>query len=237
MNLSQSQLQRKMEIFTRNGLAAEAQAVIAGVGYTPAELTAGSTLLQTWITARTETKAQRAAQKQATNLEETARQAAEREAVNFAGTVRTLYRHDEVVLTALGLQTQYETIIDPETGEPVQQAVTPPADTASLIARWTLLFTNVSALDQSVQDALAAAAWDAARIAAALTLVQNYATADNNQQQAIQAHQAQSAVAKAAHAAALQWYRQAARLSQLAIQRADPPNAAQLRELLGFDPQ
>ncbi len=29
----------------------------------------------------------------------------------------------------------------------------------------------------------------------------------------------------------------AARLSQLAIQRADPPNAAQLRELPGFDPQ
>lgn len=226
-----------MEIFTRNGLTVEAQAVLAGIGYTPAELTNGSTLLQTWITARTEIKAQSAAQKLATNTEALAEKAAELEAVNFAGTVRTLYGDDEVVLTALGLQTQYETIIDPETGEPVQQAVRPPRDTAAQIARWSLLFTNASGLEQSVQDALTAAGWDAARIAAALALVQAYANADNAQQQAIQAHQAQSAAAQAAHAAAYQWYSQAARLSKLAIKRADPANAVQLRELLGFAPQ
>lgn len=237
MRLTQSQLQRKMEILTRNGLTAEAQAVIASVGYAPAELTNGSTLLQTWITARAQTKVQRAAQKQATNLEKEARQAAEREAVNFAGTVRTLYADDEVVITALGLQTQYETVIDPETDEPVQQAVRPPTDTASLIARWMVLFTNAGTLDQSVQDTLAIAGWDDTRIAAALALVQAYAAADNAQQQAIQANQAQSAATQTAHDAAAAWYRQAARLCKLAIQRADPSNAAQLRELLGFDPQ
>ena len=233
MRLTQTQLQRQMEIFTRNGLTAEAQAVIASVGYTPAELTNGST----WITARAETKVQRAAQKQATNLEEAAHKEANQEAINFAGTVRTFYTNDEVVLTALGLQTQYETVIDPETGEPVQQAVRPPMDTASLISRWTLMFTNAGTLDQAVQDTLAAAGWDNTRIAAALALVQAYAAADTAQQQAIQAYQAQSATAKSAQDATATWYRQAARLCKLAIQRADPPNAAQLRELLGFDPQ
>lgn len=75
-----------------------------------------------------------------------------------------------------------------------------------------------------------------AGIAAALTLVQAYAAADTAQQQAIRACQVQSAAAKVAHATANQWYSQAARLSQLVIQRANPANVAQLRELPGFAP-
>ena len=136
----------------------------------------------------------------------------------------------------MDLQPQYQTVNDPETGQTKRQLVRLPTHTAFLIAHWTILFTNAGALPPTVQDALATAGWDAARIAAALSLVQAYAAADTAQQQAIRAYQAQSAIAKAAHAAANQWYSQAARLSQLAIQRANPVNAAQLRELLGFAP-
>ncbi len=66
-NVSRETQSRRL---THQGLLIEAQALVAAAGYPPAELTNGSALLHT---ARAEAKAQRAVQKQATNLEEAAR--------------------------------------------------------------------------------------------------------------------------------------------------------------------
>lgn len=234
-SLSRSQLVRQAEIFITNGAKPEAQAVIAGVGYAPAALSDGQTLVNTVKTGQARTKELLAAQKSATRAEKNARQAAQKEMASLSETARLLFANDEPTLTSLGLQTQYETVIDPETGESKQQAVPPSQATAEVISRWRQLVINVTKLDAGQVAALAAAGWGSARITAAAALVETFANTDTNQQDAIQDYQEASAQYQADMEALRGWYGRARQLSGRAIKDADPTNQQNLRELLGLD--
>ncbi len=233
--LKHSQLTRQAEIFITNGAKPEAQAVIAGVGYAPAALNDGQTLVTAVKTGQAYTKELLAAQKSATRAEKNARQAAQKEMVSLSETARLLFADDEPTLTSLGLQTQYETVIDPETGESKQQAVSLPQATAEVISRWRQLVTNVTKLDAAQVAELAAAGWGSTRITAAAALVEAFADADTNQQDTIQDYQEASAQYQADMEALRGWYGRARQLSSLAIKDADPTNQQNLRELLGLD--
>lgn len=234
MVLAQAKFQHKMKIFTINGKLAQAQAIIAPIGYTPAVLDAGDALLDTWIALLADIKELLSAQKKSTNQERAALKVADKEATLFADTVRTLFAGNTPVLTALGLLPQYETVVDPETGESHQVAVRPSRATADMVARWSLMFTNALTLDAGVKAILAAAGWDDARLTAGLGLVTTFANADVAQQQAISAYQAKLADAHAAEAQVREWYRVGSGLCRLAIKKSDPANLEQLLELLGL---
>lgn len=234
-SLSRSQLVRQAEIFITNGAKPEAQAVIAGVGYAPTALSDGQTLVTAVKTGQAHTKELLAAQKSATRAEKDARKAAQKEMVSLSETARLLFADDEPTLTSLGLQTQYETVIDPETGESIQQAVAAPQATAELISRWRQLVTNAERLEAGQLAALAAAGWGSTRVTAAAVLVEAFADADTNQQDAIQDYQEASAQYQADIEALRGWYGRARQLSSLAIKDADPTNQQNLRELLGLD--
>lgn len=230
----QSELVRQAEVFIINGARPEAQAVLAGIGYAPATLAAGQTLVNAVKTGVAGTSELRSAQKNATTAEKQARRAAQKEVTSLANTARLLFNDAGATLTALGLQTQFETVIDPETQEETQQAVRPSESTAETIARWRLLATNAASLETTQQADLTAAGWGSARLTALSDLIEAYADADTAQQDAIQNYQQTSAQYTADVAALKDWYGRARRLSTIAIKDADPTNQQNLRELLGL---
>lgn len=231
---TQAGLMRQAELFITNGAKPEAQAVLAGIGYAPATLAAGQTLANTVKTGTAQVKELRAAQKNATTAERNARRAAQKEITSLAETARLLFNNAGATLTALGLQTQFETVIDPETQEEKQQAARPSLSTAETIARWRLLATNAASLETTQQADLTAAGWGSARLTALSGLIETYADADTAQQDAIQNYQQASAEYTADVAALKDWYGRARRLSTIAIKDADPTNQQNLRELLGI---
>jgi len=233
-SLSQAKLERRTEVLVTNGKQPQAQAVIAGVGYVPTELDAGAALLEAVRQGRAHRQELLAEQKKATRAEQQARQAASREMVSLGQTVRTLFADDAPTLTALGLLTQYQSVITPE-GDTVLLAATLSRSTAELLKRWRQLVDNARSLDAESLARLAAASWTGERLAAAGVLVEAYAAADTAQQAAIQAYQEASALFKADVEALRAWYGRAARLIQIALKDVDPTNQAQLRELLGLD--
>ena len=235
MALSQTQIIRRTEIFVTNDCLPEAQAVIAGVGYDAAALAVGQGLITAVKTGQASTKELLAAQKTATRAEKDARTAAQKEVISLSETARLLFANDNATLTALGLQTQYETVIDAESGEEKQVAKRPSEATADVIARWRQLVTNAEKLEAGLLAQLTAAGWGVTRLTAASTLVEAYATADTNQQSAIQAYQQTSNQYTADIESLRQWYSRARNLSTLAIKDADPTNQQNLRELLGLD--
>lgn len=156
--------------------------------------------------------------------------------INYAkASIRILFANDEPTLTALGLLTKYETIVDPETGEEKQQAIQGSKATADVIARWRQRLTNTIALEASLKAQLATAGWTATRLTTAQTLVEAFATADIAQQDATQNYQQASAQYKEDEAALRQWYARARNLCTIAIKDIDPKNQQNLRELLGLD--
>lgn len=233
--LSRSSLVRQAEIFITNGARPEAQAVIAGVGFGPTALSNGQTLVSAIKTGQAQTKELLAAQKSATRAEKNARTAAQKEITSLSETARLLFGNDDATLTSLGLQTQYQTVTDPITGLSSQQAVPAPQATAELISRWRQLTTNAARLETAQQAELTAAGWGSARLTAVAALVEAYADADTNQQDAIQNYQAASAQYQADMEALRDWYGRARQLSGRAIKDADPTNQQNLRELLGLD--
>lgn len=233
--LSQAQLVRQAEIFITNGARPEAQAIIAGVGYGPTVLTSGGTMLTAVRAGQAQTKERLTAQKNATLAEKKARQNAQKEITSLAETARLLFTEDGATLTSLGLQTQYETITDPDTGATSQQAVQARQATAATISRWRLLVTNVPQLTTTQRATLTAAGWSAARVTAAAALVETFASADTAQQSAIQGYQQTNAQYKADVEALRGWYGRARQLCGLAIKDNDPGNSQNLRELLGLD--
>lgn len=232
--VKQGELMRQAELFITNGARPEAQAVLAGIGYAPATLTAGQTLVNTVKSGEAQVKELRAAQKNATTAERNARQAAQKEVTGLSETARLLFTHTGATLTALGLQTQYETVTDPATGEATQQAARPSESTAQTIARWRLLATNAASLEATQQAELTTAGWGSTRLAALAAQVETYATADTAQRDAIQNYQQASNQYTANVDALKEWYGRARRLSTIAIKAADPTNQQNLRELLGF---
>lgn len=230
--LSQSKLQRRVEVFVLNGLLPQAQGILAGIGYDPLGLDAGSVMLTNWIAMRSQVKASLSEQKQATNAEEAAREAAHNEVGSLIKTIRILFGDDEVVMTALGLQTQYETVGEP--GEETTAPVRPSEATADVIARWRLLMTNMQTLDAGQQALLTGAGWTTDRLMATTSLVEAYAAADTAQQEAIHTYHGMVNQAKDTELALRDWYSKAARLSKVAIKTADPNNKTELLELLGL---
>ena len=235
--LTIAQLIRKAEIFVTNGALPEAQAVLSGVGYGPTELTNAQTLVNTVKAGHASTKELLAAQKNATKAEHQAQAEAAKEIVSLSEVARILFAEDEPTLTALGLQTQYETVVDPETGEETQQAVQPSESTAQRLIRWRQLVTNAPKLESDLLDMLIDAGWTTTRLSQANSLVEAYAAADTEQQDAIQNYQATSAQFKDDTAELRQWYRRARAISSIAIKDNDPQNLSNLRELLGLDAQ
>jgi len=227
-------LERRVEILVTNGRQADAQAVIAGVGYDLAGLDEGAALLEAVSPSRARKHELLAEQKKATQAERLAREAASRELTNLSQTVRALFSADIPVLTALGLLTQYERVTTPE-GEEVWRAVRLSDSIAEMLARWRQLLDNVATLDSAALARLNAAGWTAERLAAARALVEAYAAADTAQQVAIQAYQ-QAAIQFKTNVAALRtWYSHAKQLIKLAIKAQDPADQAQLHELLGLN--
>ncbi|MBI1880118.1 MAG: hypothetical protein HYR94_18175 [Chloroflexi bacterium] len=243
---NQAQLQRQVEILIANGKLAQAQAIIATIGYNPAGLEAGQSLLQQWLNHKTKAQALLADQKQATIAQEQARRVARAELSNLSQTVRVLFGRDQTVLTSLGLLPRRSSAngVEPALNgngngaEPshgngyVRRRVS--MSLAEIVARWRLLVANMPTLTEVQQAELANAGWSAERIAGASELVDACAAADTAQQQKIQAHRAEAAAAREAEIAMRQWYGQATHLSRLAIKQADPGNREQLRGLLGL---
>lgn len=231
---TQAEQLRLAELFITNGAKPEAQAVLAGIGYAPATLAAGQTLVNTVKAGTAQVKELRAAQKNATTAERNARRATQAEITSLSETARLLFSQSGATLTALGLQTQYETVTDPETQEETQQAARPSLSTAETIARWRLLATNAASLEATQQAELTAAGWGSTRLTALAAEVETYANADTAQRDAIQNYQQASNQYTADMTALKEWYGRARRLGTVAIKDADPTNQQNLRELLGF---
>ncbi len=77
--------------------------------------------------------------------------------------------------------------------------------------------------------------WPDTRVTVARALVEAYATADIDQQDAIQNRQARSTQQKTDVTALRKEYSRASRLAKIAIRDLDPADAQQLRELLGLN--
>lgn len=232
---SQDEIVRRGEVLSTNGLLAEAQAVLAGIGLTPTALGDGAAKVAALKTARDAKIIASTAKKNATAREASARKNAERELVNFAETSRILFKDDPITLAHLNLQTHYETVTDKETGEASQQAVRASKATAETIARWRLSLAGAQSLDAANKAILAGVAWPATRVTAALTLVEAYAQADTAQRVAIQAFEQASGALIAAFDDLSAWYTRTRKLCLIAIKAADPKNAQNLVELLGLD--
>lgn len=245
-NLSQSQLQRRVEILVTNGQLAPAQSVMAGVGYHPAALAEGAAMLQNWQTNQQQVQAQLAAQKRATQAVKEAHLAARTAVNDFSQTVRVLFGRDEATLTTLGLAPRRN---GTNHAQPTEAATTRDANgqtnghsqhnhtaigVAEMVARWRLLLVNAQVLSQEQKARLAQAGWDAARLATAAALVEAYAAADTQHHQQTQAHRAERLAAANARISLSQWYSEASRLTKLAIHRSDPADQARLEELLGL---
>lgn len=231
---SQSELLRRSAIFTANGPKAEAQAIIAGVGYNPAELSAGAdkiTAVQEADAIKTELDASK---RKTTHTEKLARQAAQKELTSLSETARTLFANDLPTLILLDLQTRYETKTDPETGESKRVAVQASKATANVLAHWHIVLAGTGKLAEAEQLALTTAGWPPVRVANAQTLVEAFGNADIAQQAGIQAAQAASQTYKTAVKALEAWYIKARRLCRIAIKDADPTNSQNLIELLGI---
>lgn len=246
-NLSQSQLQRRIEILVTNGQLAQAQSVMAGVGYSPAALAEGAAMLQSWQTNQQQVQAQLAAQKRATQAVKEARLAARTAVNDFSQTVRVLFGRDEATLTTLGLAPRRNGTNHAQPAEAAatngsangssnshatHNYITP--GVAEMVARWRLLLANAQVLSQEQKARLAQAGWDAARLATAAGLVEAYAAADTQHHQQTQAHRAERVAAANTRASLSQWYKEASRLTKLAIYRSDPNDQARLQELLGL---
>lgn len=240
--LIQAQLQHQVEILVANGAVAPAQTIMAGIGYHPAALAAGQSLLQEWLSHKSRATAFLAAQKQATQASEAAQQAAQAELSSLSQTVRVLFGRDQAVLTSLGLlprRSHTNGVEAVANGSENGNGANPQANhtstsIAALLARWRLLLTNVQTLNEEQLATLASAGWSAERLAAAATLLETYVAANTTLKQKIQAYRAESAAARNAETTLRQWYSQVTRLSRLAIKQADPDNRAQLQGLLGL---
>lgn len=182
-----------------------------------------------------ESKERLAVQKSATNLEKSIRQAAQREISSLADTARLLFTPDDATLTALGLQTRYVILTEPETGDSIKRAKRASKSTAELINRWRLLVTNAAKLEPEEQAQLTTAGWGAARIAAASDLVEAYVHADIAQQSAIQQYRQAKRQYSDNIAALRQWYGRARGLTLLAIRDKDPATQQYIRDLLGLN--
>jgi hypothetical protein len=237
-----SQLQRQVEILVANGQTAPIQTIMAGIGYPPDSLATGQSLLQRWLSHKTKAQALLATQKQTTQAGEAARQAAQTELSSLSQTVRVLFGADQAVLTSLGLLPRRSSVNGVEA--PLNgnsngngnghHASQPSSSIAETIARWRLLLANLQTLSKKQQARLTDAGWSAERQAAAASLVEAYAVANNSQKQKIQTYRAESAAAQTAEITLRQWYSQVTRLARLAIKKADPNNKEQLQGLLGM---
>lgn len=159
--------------------------------------------------------------------------------------MRILFGQDEPLLTSLGLRPHRngsnghsESNGAGNGAEPANGKASPrlrhSRSAAETIARWRLLLTNAQAINGEHGTQLAAHGWNAARLEAAAALVEGYVAAEMNQQQQVQAYQAELSAAKEAEMALRHWYDQATRLSKLALQHSHPATQAQLQELLGL---
>ncbi len=234
MALSQTELVKKTKTLTLNGLQPEIQAVIGPLGYNAAGLSVGAGYAATVETGDAETQAQKALQTRFTRQEKTLRAAAQTLATQLAETARILYKDDPDTLLALGLQTQYETVIDPDTGETKRVAARASITTADVISRWNTMFTNASLLTGVPQTLLTGVGWNADKLSAALDAVEAYSNADTAQQAAIADNQARSAQFKKDVATLRQWYSKASGLCKIALKAADPQNEKQGLEMLGL---
>lgn len=232
--LSQTDLIQKTKTLTTNGLLPEAQAIISEVGYTPAALAIGAGYAEAVLNGPIEVKVAKAGQTSATRAEEAYRAAAQREATAFAETARIIFADDPDTLIALDLQTHYETVTDPETGETKKVATRFSKATADVIAHWNTMFTNGGTRPEPQKTLLANAGWDADRLTAALDAVEAYSNADIAQQVAIGHYQARSEQQKTDVESLRQWYSIASNLCRIAIKRVDPANSQQLLEILGL---
>lgn len=243
--IPQSKLQHHVHMLVTNGQLPQAQSAIANVGYDAAGLAAGQAMLQSWLASQARAKTLLANQKRATQAEREARQTAHAEIKRFSQTVRILFGQDEPLLTSLGLRPHRsgsnghsesngaDCRAEPANGKASSRS-RHSRSTAETIARWRLLLTNAQAINGEHGSQLAAHGWNATRLAAAAALVEGYVAADMNQQQQIQAYQAELTTAKEAETTLRQWYGQATRLSKLALQQTNPATQEQLQELLGL---
>jgi len=230
--LTQSQLERKTESLTVNGLRADAQAIISAVGYVPDKLGEGANLLAAAKADHTAVQDAVNAQKQATRQEAEARAAAEQLIGSFSETARAVLAGDEPTLSALLLTTRYETKAGPD-GKPAGQVAARPSEsTAEALKRWRTQLDVATGLPAAQLALLSAAGWGAARLSAASQAVEAYASADLAQRTAFQTHQQAQAKQKDDLAALRQWYGTAAALCKRAIKDADPGDKRGLLRLL-----
>lgn len=245
MKFSQAQIYERIELLITNGQRPSAQTVLGVIGYLPQVLSNTGTQLQAWRSARAEARAGLAAQKAATKAEWRSREEAEREVVDLSQTIRLLFKESEEVLTAVGLLTHYETVIEEipftvgaEEGTPIPtstlHAVRPSRATAETLARWRLLVDNSRRLSGPHLTELEAVGWNRQRMADLGALVEAYAQANIAQQEAIAAYQIASATAIQLETELRAWYTTAVNLIRLALKRLDARNSQQLQELLGL---
>jgi hypothetical protein len=251
--MNQTQLQHKLNKFTRNGKDAEAQEILARIGYAIAALDACYERLLTWRHLRKEAKRLMGVQKKATAIERRARAVASRLSRKFRKTVRVLFKDDEPVLTRLGL---YPSIwssngkqpangsapadsdadpVEPEqTNGSSQSRRNPSMSTAAVIDRWRMTLEAALDLEEEHLARLAERGWGIDEITEALQAVEAYADSDLDQPQKVTAQRETAASARALKEELKQWYTEARSLTLLAIDDLPPDQAARLKELLGL---
>jgi hypothetical protein len=101
--LTQAEVQRKIEQFINNGRKAEAQVVLAEMGYGPEALDEGQAMLDGWRASQVRRLTLRTRQKQATLAEKAAEEAAAFEIGALRDTIWGLFHDDQPLLTTLGL--------------------------------------------------------------------------------------------------------------------------------------
>lgn len=251
--MNQTQLQHKLNKFTKNGKDAEAQEILARIGYAIAALDACYERLLTWRHLRKEAKRLMGVQKKSTAIERRARAVASRLSRKFRKTVRVLFKDDEPVLTRLGL---YPSIWSSNGKQPANGSVPADSDTgeaepeqtngssqsrrnpsmsiAAVIDRWRMTLEGALVLEEEYLARLAERGWDVAEITEALQAVEAYADADLDQTQKVTAQRETAASARVLREELEKWYQEARSLTLLALEDLPPEKAARLKKLLGL---
>lgn len=252
MGLNQNDLKIRVKKFVTNGKHPDCQSLLGSIGYDEARLTAGESLLDSWLEAKASVQRLREAQKSATKAERGAERNAQLEATALREAVRALWMNDESVLAQFDLVNYRRASSRAQTngasngngsssaGEPAANGSGWVSDyqlgTPERIARWRVLFATIGKLDEAKQTKLAEFGWDADHVAHAVSLVENYAQADAAQQSKIKVVSEQQTVAKEAEKELRRWYaHQASRLTRSAIKRRVPEDRQEyMRDLLGL---
>lgn len=220
------------------------QAVIAPVGYGPAGVQSLADLLMAWRGNQVTTHLRLLTQKRAKWQRGETRQELGQTVSSFKQTAKAVFVGDEKVLRFLGLRPpRWRSDSRPRNG--ASEAKSGGEATASrrseesesleaCLSRWWQMMANTQNLNETQAARLAAAGWDAERLAVAAALVETLALVDSKYKEAIAAHSTQQWTTTRSEHALRQAYKEARQLIRVAIDEAGLENKKQFKALIGL---